>query len=81
MAKKHVIIRKEEDITPLNRELIERVCKKCNLKPAPISTQVVQRDRHAEYLSALAITASSIDKFPDITELPLGISSSHPGAA
>jgi len=30
MAKKHVIIRKEEDITPLNRELIERVCKKCN---------------------------------------------------
>lgn len=41
----------------------EYVCKKCNLKPAPISTQVVQRDRHAEYLSALAMAACSIDKF------------------
>jgi hypothetical protein len=30
MAKKHEIIRKEEDISPLNRELINRVCKKCN---------------------------------------------------
>jgi len=39
------------------------VCKKLGLKPAPISTQIVQRDRHAEYLSTLAIIASSLDKY------------------
>jgi adenylosuccinate lyase len=39
------------------------VCKKLGLKPVPISTQIVQRDRHAEYFSTLAIIASSIDKF------------------
>jgi len=36
---------------------------KLGLKPAPVSTQVLQRDRHAEVISALAITASSLDKF------------------
>lgn len=41
----------------------EYVCRKLGLKPAPISTQIVQRDRHAEYFSTLAIIASSIDKF------------------
>lgn len=41
----------------------EYVCKKCGLKPAPVSTQIIQRDRHAEYLSTLALIASSIDKF------------------
>ncbi|HEY3347038.1 MAG TPA: adenylosuccinate lyase, partial [Nitrospirota bacterium] len=41
----------------------EYVCKKAGLKPAPCSTQIVQRDRHAEYMSALAITASSLEKF------------------
>jgi len=41
----------------------EYVCRKLGLKPAPVSTQIVQRDRHAEYFSTLAITASSIDKF------------------
>ena len=41
----------------------EYVCKKLGLKPAPVSTQVLQRDRHAEYLTSLAITASSLDKF------------------
>jgi len=39
------------------------VCRKLGLKPAPVSTQIVQRDRHAEYFSQLAIVASSIDKF------------------
>ncbi|MDX9745047.1 MAG: adenylosuccinate lyase [Syntrophales bacterium] len=39
------------------------VCKKMGLKPAPVASQVVQRDRHAEYFTALAITASSLDKF------------------
>src|SRR4030066_2137270 len=40
----------------------EYVCKKLGLKPAPVSTQVVQRDRHAEYFTTLAIIASSIEK-------------------
>jgi adenylosuccinate lyase len=39
------------------------VCRKCGLKPSPISTQIVQRDRHAEFFSTLAIIASSIEKF------------------
>jgi adenylosuccinate lyase len=43
---------------------VERyVCKKLKLAPEPAATQVVQRDRHAEYLSALALIASSIEKF------------------
>src|SRR5512137_1380300 len=41
----------------------EYVCRKAGLKPAPCSTQVIQRDRHAEFFSALAIIASSIEKF------------------
>ena len=39
------------------------VCRKLGLVPARISTQVLQRDRHAEYLSAIAITACSLEKF------------------
>ena len=39
------------------------VCRKLGLKPAPVSSQIVQRDRHAEYFSTLAIIASSLDKF------------------
>lgn len=39
------------------------VCRKLGLRPAPVSTQIVQRDRHAEYFTALAVMASSIDKF------------------
>lgn len=38
------------------------VCKKLGLKPAPISNQVIQRDRHAEYFTTLAVVASSIEK-------------------
>jgi adenylosuccinate lyase len=41
----------------------EVVCRKAGLKPAPCSTQIIQRDRHAEFFSTLAIIASSIDKF------------------
>jgi len=40
----------------------EKVCSRLGLKPEPIATQVVQRDRHAEYLSTLAIIAASIEK-------------------
>lgn len=39
------------------------VCRKLGLKPAPVSSQIVQRDRHAEYFCTLAIIASSLDKF------------------
>ncbi len=39
------------------------VCRKLGLKPAPVSSQIVQRDRHAEFFSTLAIIASCIDKY------------------
>jgi adenylosuccinate lyase len=39
------------------------VCRKLGLKPAPASNQVIQRDRHAAYLTALALLAGSIEKF------------------
>ena len=41
----------------------EKVCERLGLKPAPVSTQVIQRDRYAEFLCTLAIVASSLDKF------------------
>jgi adenylosuccinate lyase len=39
------------------------VCRTLGLEPAAVSSQVIQRDRHAELLAALAITASSLEKF------------------
>ena len=43
---------------------VERaVCEKLGLKPATISTQIVQRDRHAEFMTTLAVIASSIDRW------------------
>jgi len=43
---------------------VERVaCERLGLEPAPSSTQILQRDRHAELLSALALAASSLDRF------------------
>jgi len=42
---------------------IERyVCKKLGLRPAPVSTQIIQRDRHAEFMNTLALIAASIEK-------------------
>src|SRR5437588_9811656 len=41
----------------------EKVCARLGLKPALVSTQIIQRDRYAEYLCVLAIIASSLDKF------------------
>ena len=38
------------------------VCEKLGLKPAPISTQIIQRDRHAQYFTALAILAGTLEK-------------------
>jgi adenylosuccinate lyase len=39
------------------------VCRRLGLAPAPVASQVIQRDRHAELLSALAITGASLEKF------------------
>jgi adenylosuccinate lyase len=39
------------------------VCRRLGLVPAPVASQVIQRDRHAELLSGLAITAASLEKF------------------
>lgn len=39
------------------------VCERLGLKPAPLSTQTLQRDRHAAYISVLALIATSIEKF------------------
>ncbi len=47
----------------LSPDIEAYVCKKLGLKPAPASNQVVQRDRHAAYLTALGLLASSIEKF------------------
>jgi len=41
----------------------EKVCARLGLKAAPVSTQIIQRDNYAEYLSTLALIASSLDKF------------------
>jgi adenylosuccinate lyase len=47
----------------LNPDIEARVCERLGLEPAPVSSQVIQRDRHAELLSMLAITAASLEKF------------------
>jgi adenylosuccinate lyase len=40
----------------------EKVCEHLGLKPAPVATQVIQRDRHAAYISTLAILGGTLDK-------------------
>ncbi len=44
-------------------EVEERACAKLGLAPAPISSQIIQRDRHAQFITTLAIIASSLEKF------------------
>jgi adenylosuccinate lyase len=39
------------------------VCQRLALEPAPVSTQIVQRDRHAEFLNAIALIGASLEKF------------------
>ncbi len=46
----------------LSPKVEEYVCEKMELKPASVSTQVIQRDRHAEYLSTLAVIGASLEK-------------------
>ncbi|HXE89873.1 MAG TPA: adenylosuccinate lyase [Terriglobales bacterium] len=47
----------------LDPELEERICEKLGLEAAAVSSQVISRDRHAQYLATLAGIASSLDKF------------------
>jgi len=46
----------------LKPEHEERICAALGLKPAPVATQVIQRDRHAAYIATLAIIGSTMDK-------------------
>jgi len=46
----------------LKPEHEERICARLGLKPAPVATQVIQRDRHAAYISTLAILGGTLDK-------------------
>src|SRR6516225_9600626 len=47
----------------LSAKIEAAVCKKLGLKPAPIATQVVQRDLHAEFMTALALAGASIERW------------------
>ena len=47
-------------VTP---QVEQRACRKLGLEPAPISSQILQRDRHAHFLTTLAIMAGSLEKF------------------
>ena len=47
----------------LDPEIEAAICHRLGLEPDPVSSQVIQRDRHAELLSALAITAATLEKF------------------
>jgi adenylosuccinate lyase len=44
-------------------EVEQKTCRKLGLTPAPVSSQILQRDRHAQFATSLAITASSLEKF------------------
>jgi adenylosuccinate lyase len=46
----------------LKPEHEDRICARLGLKPAPIATQVIQRDRHAAYIATLAIIGGTLDK-------------------
>lgn len=46
----------------LSPEVEKYVCEKMELKPAPVSTQVIQRDRHAEFICTLAVIGATLEK-------------------
>jgi adenylosuccinate lyase len=46
----------------LGTEMEERICKRLGLAVAPVASQVIQRDRHAQYLSSLALIAATLEK-------------------
>ncbi len=43
-------------------EVEENICKRLNLKPAPVASQVIQRDRHAQFVATLATLTASLEK-------------------
>jgi adenylosuccinate lyase len=47
----------------LDPDIEAQVCRRLGLEPAPVASQVIQRDRHAELMTTLAITAASLEKF------------------
>ena len=47
----------------LSPEVEEKTCRKLKLEPAPISNQILQRDRHAQFVTTLAIIGASLEKF------------------
>lgn len=47
----------------LSPEVEEYVCRRLGLKPDPVSTQVIQRDRHAEYMATLGVIAATLEQF------------------
>jgi adenylosuccinate lyase len=47
----------------LDPDIEAAICRRLGLEPAPVSSQVIQRDRHAELLAAIAITGASLEKF------------------
>ena len=65
-AKKHIAVGKLSGamgtFAHLSPSVEQMTCKKLGITPAPISNQVVQRDRHAAFVSSLALTAASIEK-------------------
>ncbi len=74
----------------LNPKVEQYVCRKLKIKPALISTQIIQRDRHAEFLCTLALIAGSIEKFAteirslqrtEILELEEGFSKGQKGSS
>src|SRR6267378_3581416 len=50
------------DASHLGPEMEERICKRLGLSVVPVASQVIQRDRHAQYLSALALIAAALEK-------------------
>jgi len=46
----------------LSPKVEEYVCRKMDLSPAPVSTQIIQRDRHAEFMSTLAVIGATLEK-------------------
>jgi adenylosuccinate lyase len=46
----------------LGPEVEEKICKRLGLQPTPVASQVIQRDRHAHYLSVLALIAATLEK-------------------
>src|ERR1700737_3816854 len=47
---------------PLRPDIEERICQRLGLIAAPVASQVIQRDRHAQYLSALALISATLEK-------------------